>query len=236
MLKASPTQRRKSVANLLLVAPAFVVMGLLSVSVIWLIQQLQSTRCPYGTFLAGSGQAATIVQAVPILLGSIGLALLSVNWLIHLAPPLRRFFDREARQHGEPGYERSQRSLAKFSTIVLAIMSPITMAASFCQYCLTPEQILYQPWPWTGLRQYSWQDVRAVETVCTHGRRGGWNGSLFLIMRDEASFDIMDWPRSTVRAYPDIVRALDGVDFVFDATQVRPGCNVPYVNLLIRRP
>jgi hypothetical protein len=177
MLKASPPQRRKSVANLLLVAPAFVVMGLLSVSVIWLIQQLQSTRCPSETFLNGAGQVATIVQAVPIFLGSIGLALLSVNWLVHLAP-LKRSFDREARQHGEPGYERSQRSLAKFSFIVLAIMSPVIIAASFCQYCLTPGQILYQPWPWTGLRQYSWQDVHAVETVCTHGRRGGWNGSL----------------------------------------------------------
>ena len=72
--------------------------------------------------------------------------------------------------------------------------------------------------------------------MCTRGRRGGWNSSFFLITRDGASFDSMDWPRSAVRAYPEIVRALEGVDFAFDAERVNPGCDVPYINLLVRRP
>jgi hypothetical protein len=236
VLKPSPMRQKKSLVNLLLIAPAFVIMGMLSVGVVWLVQQTQSMRCPSATLLYGSGQVATIVQVIPVVLASIGFGLLAVNRLAHRIPPLRRFFDRDARQYGEPDYQRSQHRLTKFSFVVLALMLPISAVASFSQYCLFPQAVLYQPWPWTGLIRYSWQDVRTVETVCTRGSRGGWNGSFFLIMRDGVSFGIMVWPRSVARAYPEIVRALDGVDFAFDAERVRPGCDVPYAKLLVRRP
>lgn len=236
MLKPRRTPRRRSMADFLLLAPALAIMPLLTLGVLWLIQKLQSTRCPAETFLSGSGRAAMAVQAVPILLASIGFAFLAVNWFVHLAPPLRDFFDRDAQRHGAPGYRQSQRSIARFSLVVLSVMLPISAAASLSQYCLAPQDILYQPWPWTGLRHYSWQDVRKVETICTRGRRGGWNGSFSLILRDGSGFDIMGWPRSAVGAYPAIVSALEGVDFAFDAERVSPGCDAPYVDLLLRRP
>src|SRR5277367_5154133 len=124
MLNRTSTPRRKSLANLLLVAPAFGIMGMLSVGAVWLVQQVQSLRCPSATFLHGSGQVAMIVQVVPIILASMGFGLFAVNWLAHLIVPLRRFFDRDARQHGDPDYRQSQRQLTKFSFIVLALMLP----------------------------------------------------------------------------------------------------------------
>ena len=96
MFKPRPTRQRKSLANLLLVAPAFGIMGMLSVGAVWLVQQVQSLRCPSATFLHGSGQVAMIVQVVPIILASMGFGLFAVNWLAHLIVPLRRFFDRDA--------------------------------------------------------------------------------------------------------------------------------------------
>jgi len=230
------TRRRRSAANLLLVAPAFGAMAGISVGVMWVIQQFQSMRCPAGTFLCSSGRAAEIAQICPIFIASVGFSLLGVNWLAYRIPPVRRFFDRNAREHGEPAYQRSQRGIAKLSAVLLMIMLPLTVAASFSQYCLQAQGILYQPWPWTGLRHYAWGDVASIETSCTRSGRGGWNGSFFLTMRDGASFDIMAWPRSVENVYPQIVRALSGVEFVFNSNDVKPGCAVPYVNLLVQRP
>jgi hypothetical protein len=86
------------------------------------------------------------------------------------------------------------------------------------------------------MRHYSWGDVVAIKTSCTPGSRGGWNDSFVFIMRDGVSFDIMAWPRTVMRVYPEIVRALEGVEFVFNSEGVSARCAVPYVDLLVRRP
>jgi len=66
--------------------------------------------------------------------------------------------------------------------------------------------------------------------------RGGWKGNFLLTMRDGVDFDIMTWPRRLVRAYPEIVRALEGVEFAFSSRSVSPNCKVSYADLLTRRP
>jgi hypothetical protein len=235
MQKLGARHPRKRWINLLLLIPSIAVMAGLSLGAIWLIGQWQSLRCPSETFLAGSGQAATIFQIVPIMFASIGFGFLGVNWFAHSIPPLRKFFDRDARRHGETGYRRSQRQLMKFSLAVLAIALPIVPTAALSQYCLLAQGIRYQPWPWTGLRPYSWGDVATIETTCTRGR-SSWSASFFLIMRDGAKFDIMTWPRSMLPVYPEIASALKGVDFVFDAQGVRRGCDLSYRDLLLARP
>ena len=96
--KSPSASRRKSARNLLLVLPAFALIGGISVAAVWVLQHLQSARCPDGTFLVGSGQVATIFQTIPILMGSIGISFLAVNWVAHSIPPVRDFFDRDARQ------------------------------------------------------------------------------------------------------------------------------------------
>jgi hypothetical protein len=235
MQKLGARHRRKRWINLLLVIPGIALMTGLSLGAMWLIGQLQSLRCPSGTFLAGSGQAATVFQIVPIMIASIGFGFVGANGFAHSIPPLRRFSDRDAQRHGEAGYRRSQRQLMKVSLAVLAIALPIVAAAALSQYCLLAQGIQYQPWPWTGLRPYSWGDVATIETTCTRGR-SSWHASFFLVMRDGAKFDIMTWPSSTVRVYPEIASALKGVDFTFDAQGVRRGCDLPYRDLLLVRP
>jgi hypothetical protein len=222
-------------SNLLLIVPAFAIMGAISLAATWLVQQWQSLRCPANAFLVASGQEATILQIIPIMIASIGFGLLCTNWIAHLIPSLRKFFDRDAEQHNQPGYQRSQQSLMRFSLIVLVIMLPVSIAASLCQYCLSEQGILYQAWPWTGLRSYSWSEVSTIETRCSRGK-GSWSGSYVLIMRDGASFDVMTWPRSFARVYTDMVRALRGAEFTFNSDGVSPGCAHPNVDFLRRRP
>jgi hypothetical protein len=227
--------RVRNARNLLLVVPAFGLMGGITIGLVWLLQRLQEARCPEGTFLFGSGQFALIFQVIPIMLGSIGVGFLAVNWIAHSIPPVRRFFDRDARQHGERRYRATQRSMLKFSAITLGICLAISVAGSLSQYCLLSDQVLYQRWPWVGMQRYSWHDIRKIETSCTRGK-GGWGGSFFLVMRDGSRFDLWTWPRAVVQVYPDIARSLKDVDFVFDSSGVRPGCNVPYLALLTHRP
>lgn len=229
-------RRRKSLWNLLLIVPALAFTGGIWAGLVRLIQQLQSARCPSGTFLFASSQIATIFQVVPIFFASMAFCFLAANWLTHLIGPVGNFFDRDAERHGEPDYRTTQRGVLIFSAAVLAIVLPISIAASLCQYCLLGDEILYQPWPWTGLRHYLWRDVAAIETACRPSRTGSWNVSFFLIMRDGTRIDIMARPRALVHAYPEIVRALQDVDFSFDPRGVRPGCHVPYIELLTRRP
>jgi hypothetical protein len=227
--------RKKSARNLFLVVPAFALMGAISVGLVWLLQQLQSARCPDRTFLSGSDQIATGLQTLPIFMGSIGISFLAVNWIAHSIPPVRAFFDSDARRTNERGYAASQRGLLKFSLIALALTLAIGTGASLSQYCLADNQLLYQRWPWTGLQHYSWHDIGAIETSCSRSK-SSWTGHYFLIMRNGSRFDLMAWPRALVRVYPEIKDALKDVDFSFDSRRVRPGCDVPYLALLTRRP
>src|SRR5262249_61047571 len=128
-----------------------------------------------------------------------------------------------------------QRGLMRFSLILLLITLPISIAASLSQYCLLERGILYQVGPWSGLRSYSWSDVSKIETRCARSK-GAWSGSYVLIMRDGASFDVMTWPGSFGRAYPDMARALHGADFIFNSEGVGSGCAHANVDFLRRRP
>lgn len=141
---------RRSLSNLLLIVPAFAVMGAISFAATWMLQQWQLLRCPANAFLVASGQEATIFQIIPIMIASIGFGFLCTNWVAQLIPSLRRFFDRDADRHNQPGYQRSQRG--------------VSIAASVSQYCLSEHGILYQAWPWAGLRSYSWSDVATIDT------------------------------------------------------------------------
>jgi hypothetical protein len=176
-----------------------------------------------------------IFQTIPIFIGSIGIGFFAVNWIAHSIPPVRDFFDRDARRHGEPGYRASQRGLLTFSAVTLALALAISGGASLSQYCLLDDRVLYQPGPWTGMRNYSWHDVATIETSCARSK-SSWNGHFFMVMRDGSRFDLMAWPRALVRVYPEITRALNGVDFAFDSSRVRPGCALPYLAVLTRRP
>jgi hypothetical protein len=227
-------------------AAVIAVMAAICFAAVWLIEQLQSLRCPAGTFLLGSGDLARMLQRFPILVASFFLGILTVEWFVYLTQRLHRF-RRELMQLSMPGanyelrYRTFQRDLVRVELIVLSIMLPISVAASLSQYCLSQQEILYQPWPWTGLQPYSWSDVAKIETSCSRrGAKGGGKGYLDVVMRDGARLEIAVpplWSMGSpplVRAYPEIGRALDGVGFTFNSEDVSPEC--PYASVLLRRP
>jgi hypothetical protein len=230
------------------VAAVFAVMAAICFAAAWVIEQLQSLRCPAGTFLVGSEDGRRMLQRIPILLASFFLGIPIVEWFVHLTQRLHRF-GRDLMRLSMPKanyelrYRTFQRDNIKVSLVVLSIMLPISVTASLSQYCLSQQEILYQPWPWTGLQRYSWNDIARIETSCSSPRsKGRGKGYFDVVMRDGARLEIAVPPFSfpspgpppLVLAYPEIRRALDGVAFTFDAQDVRPDC--PYAGVLLRRP
>ena len=185
---------------------------------LWLIQHLQALRCPAGTFLAGSGYGATVVQVLSLFMVTVGAILIGATWLVQDLSP------------------RGRRGVTRVSLILMSLMLLLCVTASFSRYCLQPRGILIQAKPWTDAKQYVWNDVAAIETGCVRGKHGDWNGLFMLVMRDNVSVNIDVSPDSFLPAYPKMVRALDGVAFAFKPDRVDPRCGLPYVNMLTRRP
>jgi len=71
--------REEELGDLLPTVPAFALMVGISAGAVRLIQQLQSWRCPAGTFLYASGQGATARQIIPIFLALIGFGFFAIN-------------------------------------------------------------------------------------------------------------------------------------------------------------
>jgi hypothetical protein len=199
-----------------------------------------------GTLLLGSEDGARMLQRFPILFASFFLGVPTVEWFVHSIQGLHRF-RRDLMGLSTPGanyqlrYRMFQRDNMKVSLVVLSIMLPISVTASLSQYCLSQREVLYQPWPWTGLQSYSWSDVAKIETNCwtTKARKPG-KGYFDVVMRNGESLEIAlpsfasFGPPPLVRAYPEISRALDGVAFAFNSKDVSPGC--VYANVLLQRP
>ncbi len=232
MSRRSPTRGSRKARNLLFALLGLALAGVAWIAMALLTLQLQAARCPQDTFFWASNQVPTALQIVPLLFPALGVGFLAANWLTASFPGGRDFFNQSARPSGE------QRQLIKFCLLLLLVTMPISLSASLCQFCLQPHAIAYQPYPWTGFRQYTWEDVSAVTTTCRYsrGRYSGWCKQLVVEMHDGAALDLMTWPTAAVRAYPSIAQALQGQDFAFNASGVAPGCPEPYLGLLAHRP
>jgi hypothetical protein len=173
---------------------------------------------------------------VPLFFPALGVGFLTANWLVAAIPGGRDFFN----QPRKPGPDRvgKQRQLIKFSLMLLLVTLPISVSASLCQFCLQPHAIAYQPYPWTGFRQYTWEDVSAVAATCRYsrGRFTGWRKQFILEMHDGPVLDLMAWPTAAIRASPSIAQALHGHEFRFDVAGVAPGCPEPHLGMLSHRP
>jgi hypothetical protein len=194
MSRRRPTRGSRKARN-----PLFALLGSALAGIAWiamalLMQQFQAARCPQGTFFWASNQVPTALQIVPLFFPALGVGFLTANWLIAAIPGGRDFFN----QPRKPGLDRvgEQRQLIKFSLMLLLVTLPISVSASLCQFCLQPHAITYQPYPWTGFRQYTWEDVSAVTATCRYsrGRFTGWRKQFILEMHDGPVLDLMAWP------------------------------------------
>ncbi len=224
----SASQRRRA-RNLVLAALGLTLGGFAWFALAWVMQRLQAARCPDGAFFWASNQAATALQVIPLALPALSIGFLIASWVLPERSP----------QSGNPGTSARERGqMVKLSLILLAFALPISLAASLCQFCLGPQAIAYQAAPWSGFRQYGWEDVASVTATCHYrrGRYSGWTKQFIVTMRDGASLDLMTWPAATARAYPAIAEALHGHEFTFDAKGVAQQCPEPYFSILTRRP
>jgi hypothetical protein len=231
-----PTRGSRKARNLLFAMLGLALAGVAWIAMALLAQQFQAARCPQDAFFWASNQVPTALQIVPLLFPALGVGFLTANWLIASIPGGRDFFN----QSRKPGHDHvgEQRQLIKFCLVLLLVTLPISVSASLCQFCLQPHAIAYQPYPWTGFQQYTWENVSAVTATCRYsrGRHAGWRKQLVLELRDGAAFDLMTWPTAAVRASPAIAQALHGHEFRFDASGVAPGCPEPHLSMLTLRP
>jgi hypothetical protein len=191
----------------------------------WLLQQFQARRCPDDTFLYGSNAIANLFQGVPLLIPALGVGFLVYNRLAPL--PIRA-----------PRYRAYQSMVSRWTLISLLLALPVSVAASLSQYCLRSDAILYQAYPWSGLRDYEWGDVVGVTTACYYsgGRSPGWRKQFVLTMRDGPALDLMAREAAGICAYRAIVQALHGQDFSFDSSGVARQCPQPFLGMLTSRP
>ena len=182
MSRHGPTRGSRKARNLL-----FALLGLALARVAWiamalLMQQFQaalSTRHILLGVKPGPHGAANRTAFFPAL----GVGFLTANWLIAAIPGGRDFFN-QARKAG-PDRVGEQRQLIKFSLMLPLVTLPISVSASLCQFCLQPHAIAYQAYPWTGFRQYTWEDVSAVTATCRYSRgRIGSRQEAAMIRRD----------------------------------------------------
>ncbi len=230
----APGKRRER--SLLFAVLGLALAGIAWIAMAWLMQRLQAARCPQDAFCWASSQIATALQVAPLAFPSLGPGFLAANWIAASIPGGGQFFN-QARDAG-PNDPAVPRQLLKFCSMLLAATLPVSFAASLCLFCLQPQAIAYQPYPWTGLRHYAWQDVVTLTADCRYrsGRYAGWYKQLILGMRDGAALDLMTWPAAAVRAYPKIARALHGQAYSFDKSGVDRGCPPPYLRMLTERP
>jgi hypothetical protein len=202
----------------------------------WAMLRLQAARCPEDAFLCASSQTATALQIVPLFFPALGIGFLIASWIDESLPAGLFGLGQTGRLGA--GRASDQAQMVKLSLILLALTLPIILGASLCQFCLGPQAIAYQAYPWTGFRRYGWEEVASVTATCRYqsGRHAGWVKQLTAAMRDGAAIDLMTWPAAAVRAYPAIAEALSGHDFAFDARGVAPRCPEPYLSMLPRRP
>ena len=235
MNRSSHARGTRKARSLLFALLGLALAGIAWTAMAWLTLQFQAMRCPVGTFFWASNQVPTAVQIVPLFIPAIGIGFLAANWIVGAIPGGRAFFN-PTRKPGADDAER--RMLIKFSLGSLLLILPISLSASLCQFCLQPRAITYQSYPWTGFREYAWQDVSTVTTACRYsrGRHAGWRKQFILGMNDGAALDLMTWPAAAARAYPEMAKGLHGGDFSFDASGVAPKCPQPYLRMLTQRP
>jgi hypothetical protein len=110
-------RRRKNPANLLLLLhwPITLALWYAQVLLVWclvvgplpdnIFQELDRRRNGFPVLLL----------TLPPFFSSIGPSMLAINFFLHLVPPLRRIFDREAEGHKGCSYAEAQHNLLSFS-------------------------------------------------------------------------------------------------------------------------
>ncbi len=227
----APTQTRwQRLAEFLF----FVVLMLLLVfAALPFVDRAHWLACPSDTFLAGTFRPD--LQELSWVAAATATCFVLEYWLIFLIPPLEEIFGNRIRRN-DTRHPLLRHLQSNLSLAVLVAMVPLIFVAAFSNYCLRPGDIQFRTWPWADTQHYRWPDVVGIQTACWRGARGAWPAAYVFIMNDGATLNIMDSLRRADDHYPELDRALENVDFMFDSRGVSPRCGRADANLLRMRP
>jgi hypothetical protein len=190
-----------------------------------LVRMFQLSFCPPHTFYTGTVYTSGVGFA---LFAFSFLLLLSISHAITIAFP----------QIASPLQIASKPNVTAGQMLQVFAMAvgagAFGLVLSLSGFCLTRTQVFTRDWAWSSLRAYAWHDVAAVTTSCRRGSRGSWPSSYVLTMRDGYLLDVLD--RGFLDSYSSFSKALRGVDFEFDPSNVAANCENEAANVLRRRP
>jgi hypothetical protein len=126
-----PGRPRKSPAHLLLLPVAFGIMGACSYALVALACALAALSREEVHGFSGYGETAKGLIVVPLLLASVPVGFLASNLIVWSIPPLRRFFDREARGRPDGSFSASMRGLLVFAKYWMPPLLAIGFGAAF---------------------------------------------------------------------------------------------------------
>ena len=213
-------------ANIPVILLAGVLAILATIGILKLIFDLGRGHCPASTFLAGRSNIAAAVQMLTVFAASISPAMMIAKWLAHIPKRTREYLARNAREYGEPDYATSQRLLWKMTLYGALIAIPIVVMAAYPRYCLTPDEVIYEPSPLQQSYHFTWNDLEGIKTSCRKGFHGRWSRDYALVFNGNIGFSIFGWTYGFRKAYPALTRALQGHKFWFNDQAVEPSCDL----------
>jgi len=206
-----------------------------------LVAFAQSARCPTNSYAAGSSGTASLFVVLPILFASVVPGLLLSNALTGITARTRKFFD------GDPDYRKNvsfryswrfNREFSVASVYVAPVLLPflISLTSSFSQFCLAPDRIVDRVYPWSSARNYGWDDVRKITTMCQYDGKNSWSSNFILEFYDGRTLDVMNGTGPVWKHEADLQRSLAGKHFDFDSSKVDPNCGVANPQMLLNKP
>jgi hypothetical protein len=232
--------RRKSRWNLLLLGFAVVGVAASWILIVLLLDKYRSSLALSGSFLGGSTRFGNILMHVSPGLPSIALGFILANLLIWCIPPARTALANEAKGFPGTDFRSSNLALLKGLAFLAGVTFPLAFLGARNAWSIAPQTLSYQPMFTSTAKEFSWSDIRAINTGCRFSRQS-LDRNFVVEMRDGTTFDLSEEaPREFLAEYPLIQTALTGHDYQFNPEKVIGSCTAAlspiWTRILIERP
>jgi hypothetical protein len=199
-------------------------MGLVT-GVEWLVNQVEVSRCPVGTFLTGS-----LHGRLPELAADIGLIALIISLALLRPPP------KTQAANNEPSRYPAQLIIASLGFVFAGMFLFIATSTTLQQYCLSDAGIDSQSSAAAEMKLHPWSNVVSITSSCETGSRYGKFPTYRLILSDGEQIVLRPQQIEFERVYKRLSGSLSDVSFEFDASAVDPRCGYRPRDLLTTRP
>ncbi len=198
-------KRRKSPWNLLLIPLAILFVGSSWLLSTRLLLYFQNSLMPANPILSSYTRIGAIFMFASPLLPSICFGMAFTNVFVWCFLPFaRRVFEKEAVGREYASFKNSTKSLLLAFLISGIIVAPFCLFGVFNYFYVTSEGVLLNPLLSFTERQYSWTDVKEINTRIK-AERNNLHLNYILIMNDKTKVDLLEEPRLRfIEAYDQI--------------------------------